>query len=170
MDADARSGMGRLQTQPLPHRDARIIIIGMMLPVFMGSLDSTILATALPAIGRDLGHVNDLPWLITTYLIAATASTPLYGKISDIRGRRFVTLIAVSTYMAGSLICALAPSMAVLILGRVVHGLGGGGLTSTGMVVLGDVAAPKERARYYAYFSIVYTTAGACGPALGGFP
>ena len=169
MDADARSGMGRLQTQPLPHRDARIIIIGMMLPVFMGSLDSTILATALPAIGRDLGHVNDLPWLITTYLIAATTSTPLYGKISDIRGRRFVTLIAVSTYMAGSLICALAPSMAVLILGRVVHGLGGGGLTSTGMVVLGDVAAPKERARYYAYFSIVYTTAGACGPALGGF-
>jgi EmrB/QacA subfamily drug resistance transporter len=169
MDADARSGMGRPQTQPLPHRDARIIIIGMMLPVFMGSLDSTILATALPAIGRDLGHVNDLPWLITTYLIAATASTPLYGKISDIRGRRFVTLIAVSTYMAGSLICALAPNMAVLILGRVVHGLGGGGLTSTGMVVLGDVAAPKERARYYAYFSIVYTTAGACGPALGGF-
>ena len=169
MDADARSGMGRPQTQPLPHRDARIIILGMMLPVFMGSLDSTILATALPAIGRDLGHVNDLPWLITTYLIAATASTPLYGKISDIRGRRFVTLIAVSTYMAGSLICALAPNMAVLILGRVVHGLGGGGLTSTGMVVLGDVAAPKERARYYAYFSIVYTTAGASGPALGGF-
>ncbi len=169
MDADARSGMGRSQTQPLPHRDARIIILGMMLPVFMGSLDSTILATALPAIGRELGHVNDLPWLITTYLIAATASTPLYGKISDIRGRRFVTLIAVSTYMAGSLICALAPNMAVLILGRVVHGLGGGGLTSTGMVVLGDVAAPKERARYYAYFSIVYTTAGACGPALGGF-
>jgi MFS family permease len=94
MDADARSGMGRPKTQPLSHRDARIIILGMMLPVFMGSLDSTILATALPAIGRDLGHVNDLPWLITTYLIAATASTPLYGKISDIRGRRFVTLIA----------------------------------------------------------------------------
>src|SRR4029077_10808237 len=100
--------------------------------------------------------------------VAATASTPLYGKVSDIRGRRFVTMIAVSAYMAGSLICALAPSMAVLIAGRVLHGLGGGGLTSTGMVVLGDVAAPKERARYYAYFSIVYTTAGACRPALGG--
>ena len=169
MDADARPSTGRFHTQPLSHRDARVIIIGMMLPVFMGSLDSTILATALPAIGRDLGHANYLPWLITTYLIAATASTPLYGKISDIRGRRFVTLIAVSAYMAGSLICALAPSMAVLIAGRVLHGLGGGGLTSTGMVVLGDVAAPKERARYYAYFSIVYTTAGACGPALGGF-
>ncbi len=170
MDADARAGAAGWHTQrTLSHRDARLIILAMMLPVFMGSLDSTILATALPAIGRDLGHVNDLPWLITTYLIAATASTPLYGKISDIRGRRFVILIAVGAYMAGSLICALAPSMPVLIFGRILHGLGGGGLTSTGMVVLGDVAAPKERARYYAYFSIVYTTAGACGPALGGF-
>ena len=101
MDADARPSTGRFHTQPLSHRDARVIIIGMMLPVFMGSLDSTILATALPAIGRDLGHANDLPWLITTYLIAATASTPLYGKISDIRGRRFVTLIAVSVYKIG---------------------------------------------------------------------
>lgn len=170
MDADARPDAARLHVQqPMSHRDARVIVLAMLLPVFMGSLDSTILATALPAIGRDLGHVHDLPWLITTYLIAATASTPLYGKISDIRGRRFVTLVAISAYMAGSLICALAPNMAVLICGRVLHGLGGGGLTSTGMVVLGDVAAPKERARYYAYFSIVYTTAGACGPALGGF-
>src|SRR6516225_3778558 len=131
MDAATRPAFTDPYAQKtLSHRDARLIVLGMMLPVFMGSLDSTILATALPAIGRDLGHVSDLPWLITTYLIAATASTPLYGKISDIRG---------------------------------------GGLTSTGMVVLGDVAAPKERARYYAYYSIVYTTAGACGPALGGF-
>jgi hypothetical protein len=157
MDAATRPAATDLHAQKsLSHRDARLIILGMMLPVFMGSLDSTILATALPAIGRDLGHVSDLPWLITTYLIAATASTPLYGKISDIRGRRFSTMIALSAYIVGSLICALAPSMAVLILGRVIHGLG-------------DVAAPKERARYYAYYSIVYTTAGACGPALGGF-
>src|SRR6516165_3771983 len=170
MDAATRPVSTDIYAQKtLSHRDARLIILAMMLPVFMGSLDSTILATALPAIGRDLGHVSDLPWLITTYLIAATASTPLYGKISDIRGRRFTTMIALSAYLAGSLICALPPSMAVLILGRVIHGLGGGGLTSTGMVVLGDVAAPKERARYYAYYSIVYTTAGACGPALGGF-
>ena len=168
MDADARLSTGTTHS-PLSHRDARLIVIGMMLPVFMGSLDQTILATALPAIGRDLGHANELSWLITTYLIAATASTPLYGKISDIRGRRFVTITAISLYMAGSLICALAPSMPILIAGRLLHGLGGGGLTSSGMVVLGDVAAPSERARYYAYFSIVYTTAGACGPALGGF-
>ncbi len=95
MDAATRPAATDLHAQKtLSHRDARLIILGMMLPVFMGSLDSTILATALPAIGRDLGHVSDLPWLITTYLIAATASTPLYGKISDIRGRRFTTMIA----------------------------------------------------------------------------
>jgi MFS family permease len=77
-------------------------------------------------------------------------------------------LIAISLYMAGSLVCALAPNMLVLILGRVLHGLGGGGLTSTGMVVLGDIAAPRDRGKYYGYFSATYTTAGACGPALGG--
>ena len=110
-----------------------------------------------------------LPWLITAYLIASTAVTPLYGKISDIHGRRRTVMAALVIYMAGSLICALAPNLLVLILGRVVHGLGGGGLTSMGMAVLGDLAAPKDRGRYYSYFSATYTTAGACGPALGGF-
>ncbi len=157
------------ELKPLAHADARRIIIAMMLPIFMGSLDQTVLASALPAIGREFGNINDLPWLITTYLIAATASTPLYGKVSDIRGRRFALAIAIGAYLAGSLICALAPDMGVLILGRALHGLGGGGLTSTGMVVLGDVASPKDRAKYYGYFSVTYTTAGACGPALGGF-
>ena len=79
------------------------------------------------------------------------------------------TAHAILCYLAGSLICALAPNMFVLILGRVVHGIGGGGLTSLGMIVLGDVAAPKDRGRYYVYFSLAYTTAGASGPVLGGF-
>jgi MFS family permease len=102
MDAATRPVSSDTYAQrSLSHRDARLIIIGTMLPVFMGSLDSTVLATALPAIGRDLGHVSDLPWLITTYLIAATASTPLYGKISDIRGRRFTTMIAIGAIWRG---------------------------------------------------------------------
>ena len=143
-------------------------MLGVLLPVFMGSLDNTILASALPTIGREFGDVHNLPWLITAYLIANTAITALYGKISDIYGRRTTLLIAVSLYMAGSLVCALAPNMFVLILGRVLHGLGGGGLTSTGMVVLGDIAAPRDRGKYYGYFSATYTTAGACGPVLGG--
>jgi EmrB/QacA subfamily drug resistance transporter len=155
-------------SQPLTHAAARRIVLAMLLPIFMGSLDQTILASALPAIGREFGNVHDLPWLITAYLIAATASTPLYGKVSDIRGRRFALSIAITVYLVASLICALAPNMTVLIIGRALHGLGGGGLTSTGMVVLGDVASPKDRAKYYGYFAIAYTTAGACGPALGG--
>ncbi len=145
-----------------------LVVLGVLLPVFMGSLDNTILASALPTIGREFGDVHNLPWLVTAYLIANTAVTALYGKISDIHGRRTTLLIAISLYMAGSLVCALAPNMLVLILGRVLHGLGGGGLTSTGMVVLGDIAAPRDRGKYYGYFSATYTTAGACGPALGG--
>ncbi|MPZ38808.1 MAG: MFS transporter [Rhizobiales bacterium] len=153
----------------LSHKEARVIVLGMMLPVFMGSLDNTNLATALPTIGRDLGDSYNLSWLITAYLLAATAVVPLYGKIADIYGRKVTLRIAIIIYMMGSLMCALAPNMLVLILGRALHGLGGGGLATMGSVVLGDVVAPKERGRYYAYFAVVYTTAGALGPALGGF-
>ena len=145
----------------LTHRETRLIIIGMLLPVFMGSLDQTILASALPSIGRDLGDAPNLPWLITAYLLASTAVVPLYGKIADIHGRAFSLRIAIAAHLAGSLVCALAPSMLVLMLARGLQGIGGGGLASMGMVVLGDVAPPRQRGRYYAYFAVTYTTAGA---------
>jgi len=164
---DARTEPG--QVTYLSHKQVRPIVFGMMLPVFMGSLDNTILASALPTIGREFNDLHNLPWLITIYLLASTAIVPLYGKVSDIYGRPFALRIAIALYMLGSLACALAPSMLALILGRALHGLGGGGLASMGAVVLGDVSAPKERGRYYAYFAVVYTTAGASGPALGGF-
>lgn len=160
--ADRREGA------PLTHRETLLIVFGVLLPTFMGSLDQTILATALPTIGRDFGDLHSLPWLITAYMLASTAVIPLYGKIADIHGRRFTLRIAILTYMAGSLVCALAPNMAVLIFGRALHGLGGGGLSSLGMVVLGDLVSPKERGKYYAYFAMTYTTAGGCGPLLGG--
>lgn len=163
---DAKTSANTEQT--LTHRERMLIIAGVLLPVFMGSIDQTILASALPIIGADLNDVHSLPWLVTTYLIASTATTPLYGKLADIHGRRTAAVIAISLYMAGSLVCALAPNMAVLILGRALHGLGGGGLTTTGIMVLGDIAPPKERAKYYAYFAIVYTGSGALGPLLGG--
>ena len=155
--------------QPLTHKQTRLIVFGVLLPLFMGSLDNTILASALPTIGRDFDDVHNLPWLITAYLLSATAGLPLYGKIADIHGRRFTLQIALAIYIVASLICALAPSMLVLILGRALQGIGGAGLASISVVVLGDVAAPKDRGPYYAYFSMTYTTAGACGPALGGF-
>jgi len=154
---------------PLTHKDLRLFVIGAMLPVFIGAMDNTILASALPTIGREFGDARNLPWLITVFLLASTAATPLYGKIADIYGRRLTLAIAIAIHITGLLICALAPSMTVLIMGRVVQGIGAGGLTSIPVVVLGDVAAPKERGRYSAYFAVVYTSAGACGPALGGF-
>jgi MFS family permease len=163
---DARIEPG--QVTYLGHKETRLVVCGVLLPLFMGSIDNTILASALPTIGHAFGDVQGLPWLITIYLLAATAAMPLYGKIADIHGRRFALYVAIALHMAGSLVCALAPTMFVLILGRALQGLGGSGLSAVSVIVLGDASAPKDRGRYYAYFSIVYTTAGACGPALGG--
>jgi len=162
-------GAGGAAPAPLTHRDKRLIAICMMLPVFLGSIDQAILATALPTIGRSLGEVHNLPWLITAFLIASTALTPLYGKFADIHGRRAAMLIGLGIYMAGALISAASPNMTMLICGRVVQGCGAGGLVVTANMILGDIAAPKERGKYYAYFSLAFTSAGGCGPALGGF-
>src|SRR5271156_5967760 len=159
----------RPAAETLSHREKRLIVACMMLPVFLGSVDQSILASALPTIGKSLGEVHNLPWLITAFLIASTALTPLYGKFADIHGRRAAMLIGLSIYMTGSLTCAASPTMIALICGRVVQGCGAAGLISSATMILADIAAPKERGRYYAYFSIAFTTAGGCGPALGGW-
>jgi EmrB/QacA subfamily drug resistance transporter len=158
-----------IRAELLTHREKRLIVISMMLPVFLGSVDQSILASALPTIGRNLGDVHSLPWLITAFLIASTALTPLYGKFADIHGRRAAMLIGLSIYMAGSLVSAASPNILMLIGGRVIQGCGAGGLVVTANMVLGDIAAPKDRGKYYTYFSIAFTTAGGCGPALGGW-
>jgi MFS family permease len=155
--------------QALSHRDKRLIAISMMLPVFLGSVDQSVLASALPTIGHDLGGVHNLPWLITAFLIASTALTPLYGKFADIHGRRAAMIIGISVYIIGSLISAASRDMLMLIGGRVVQGCGASGLVVTANMVLGDIAAPKERGRYYTYFSLAFMTAGGSGPALGGW-
>ena len=154
---------------PLSHREKRIIAVSMMVPVFLGSVDQSILATSLPTVGRALNDTHSLPWLITAYLIASTALTPLYGKFADIHGRRAALLIALGIYIAASLFAASSTSMVMLIFGRIAQGCGGGGLTAIAQMVLGDIASPKDRAKYYTYFSIAFTTAGGCGPALGGW-
>src|SRR6202795_4588481 len=170
MDAKvSEPGVSPAAAEPLTHKDRRLIVISMVLPVFLGSIDQSILATSLPTIGRALGDVHNLPWLITSFLIASTALTPLYGKFADIHGRRSALLIALGVYMAGSLLAASSTSMLMLIGGRIVQGCGGGGLTAISQMILGDIAAPKDRAKYYAYFSIAFTTAGGTGPVLGGW-
>src|SRR4029077_21270151 len=97
----------------LSHRDAMLVVLGVLLPTFMGSLDQTILANALPTIGRDFTDVHNLPWLITAYLLASTAVIPLYGKIADIHGRRFSLRLAILAYMAGSVVFAPPPTTMV---------------------------------------------------------
>src|SRR5947209_19630877 len=109
---EARSAMDAPTTY-LDHKETRLIVCGVLLPLFMGSIDNTILASALPTIGHDFGDVAGLPWLITIYLLAATAAMPLYGKVADIHGRERALHIGIATHMVGSLMCAFAPAIAL---------------------------------------------------------
>lgn len=154
---------------PLAHTEIRSIVLGILLAMFLGALDQTIIATALPTIGRELADVENLSWVVTAYLLTATAATPLYGKLSDIHGRRAMLLVAIAIFVAASLLCALAPNMGVLVLGRALQGLGGGGLLSLAQIIVGDVVLPLERGRYQGYISIVFAIASIGGPVIGGF-
>lgn len=150
------------------HKDILSIIFGLMLAMFLAALDQTIVATALPTIGFDLGDVVNLSWVVTAYLLASTTVTPLYGKLSDIHGRGAVLLAAIALFSLGSLACALSQSMAMLILARVLQGLGGGGLISLAQTIIADVISPRERGRYQAYIASVFAVASIAGPLIGG--
>ena len=156
-------------SQTLDHVQMRSIIIGLMMAMLLAALDQTIVATALPTIGRELGDTANLPWIVTAYLLASTAVTPLYGKFSDIHGRRVSLLVAIVLFVLGSLACALAPSMLTLALARGLQGLGGGGLISLAQTIVGDMMSPRERARYQVYFASVFVVSSLAGPLLGGF-
>ena len=157
------------EQQPLTHRETMWIVAGVLVPTFMGSLDQTIVSTSLPTIGQSFGATTHLSWVMAINLLTATATTPLYGKISDIYGRRLSLLLSIGFYVIGALVAATAVNLPMLILGRGIQGLGSGGLISVPMTILGDIVAPKFRARYYTYFSMTYITSGFVGPALGGF-
>ncbi|MBM3576485.1 MAG: MFS transporter [Alphaproteobacteria bacterium] len=149
--------------------ELRQVMFGLGLAMLLSALDQTIVVTALPTIAVDLGDPQDLPWIVTAYLIAATVVTPLYGKFADVYGRRIVILVGVATFVIGSVACALAPSMAALAGARVIQGLGGGGLISLGQTIVADLVSPRERGRYQSYFAAVFITSSIAGPALGGF-
>jgi EmrB/QacA subfamily drug resistance transporter len=153
----------------LDHATARRIVIGVLLTMLLAALDQVMVATALPTIAENLGDVDNLPWVFTANLLCATAVTPLYGKLSDIYGRRAMMLIAIGIYAAGSLACALAPSMLTLILARALQGLGGGGLMPLVQTIIGDVASPRDRPRYQAYTSSTFIVSTVGGPIVGGF-
>jgi EmrB/QacA subfamily drug resistance transporter len=152
----------------LAHQDIRTILIGLMLAMFLGALDQTIVATALPTIGVHFGDLARLSWIVTAYLLTGTAVTPLYGKLSDIYGRRVMMMTAVGLFVLGSVACAVAPSMTALILGRALQGLGGGGLMALAQTIIADIVSPRERGRYQGYISAVFALSSVGGPVLGG--
>ena len=157
-----------VQNTSLDHRTIRSIVFGILLAMFLGALDQTIVATALPTIGRAFSDVENLSWVVTSYLLTATAVTPLYGKLSDIYGRRRMMLIGIGIFVVGSIACAAANSMTTLILARGLQGVGAGGLLPLAQTIIGDVVAPRDRGRYQGYVGVIFALAMIGGPVLGG--
>jgi EmrB/QacA subfamily drug resistance transporter len=153
----------------LDHTSVRAIVAGIMLAMFLSALEQTIVAPALPTIGRALGNVELLSWMVTGYLISTTVVTPLFGKLSDIYGRRRMMLVSISVFILGSVACALAPSMEALIVGRVLQGVGGGGILPLAQTVIADLLSPRERPLIQSYTSAMFLAASILGPVLGGF-
>jgi EmrB/QacA subfamily drug resistance transporter len=153
---------------PLTQDEVRTILMSLLLTMFLAALDQTIVATALPTIGRQFNDVGNLSWVITAYLLASTAVAPVFGTLSDIYGRRVMITVSLALFTVGSILCAVAPNMTVLILARGLQGLGGGGIMPVVQTVISDVVSPRERGKYQAYFSGVWMAAGLLGPVLGG--
>ena len=153
---------------PMAHEDVMRILFGIMLTMFLAALDQTIVATAMPTIGRELNDVSHLPWVVTAYLLASTAVTPLYGKLADIHGRRVTLLGGIVVFVVGSIACALAPNLWLLIVARFLQGLGGGGLIALAQTIIADMVSPRERGRYQGYIAIVFLSSSVLGPVLGG--
>ena len=151
------------------HREILTIIGGLMIGMFLAALDQTIVATSIRTIGDDLNGLSLQAWVTTAYLLTSTIATPLYGKLSDIYGRKPFYLGAIVLFVASSLLSGTATSMYELALFRGLQGLGAGGLMSLAITILGDLVAPRERARYQAYFLAVWGTSSVLGPVVGGF-
>ncbi|MGH7142064.1 MAG: MDR family MFS transporter [Candidatus Saccharimonadales bacterium] len=151
------------------HSEIMVIVIALMLAMFLAALDQTIVATALPHIAVDLHGLSQLSWVVTAYLLTSAVSMPLYGKISDMFGRKKIFQFAIIVFLIGSALCGLAQSMDQLILFRALQGFGAGGLFTLSLAVIGDVIPPRQRGRYQAYFGAVWGVASIAGPLLGGF-
>jgi len=171
----AVSGQDQLPPEPgtvpnyLSHRQILIVLCGVMAGMLLFALDQGIVGTALPRIVSELGGLNQLSWVVTAYLLTSTASTPLWGKISDLYGRRLIFQVAIVIFLIGSALSGLSQNMPQLILFRALQGVGGGGLFAIALSIIGDVIPPRERGRYQGYFGAVFGVSSVAGPLLGGW-
>ena len=156
----------------MSHRQIMVVFSGLMLGMLLAALDQTIVSTALLTIVNDLNKVNgtaELPWVVTAYLLASTAVTPIYGKLADLYGPKKIYMFAIAVFLIGSALCGMAQSMGELIAFRALQGLGAGGLMALTFTIIGSVVPPRERGKYQGYFGGVFMLAMVIGPLLGGF-
>ncbi|NPA21008.1 MAG: MFS transporter [Gammaproteobacteria bacterium] len=156
-------------TAALPPTTLRNVLTALMLAIFLGALDQTIVAVSLPAISAQFNDVGLLAWVISGYMVAMTIAVPIYGKLGDLYGRRRMILTGISLFTLASIACALAQDMQQLVLARVLQGIGAGGMVSVSQAIIGDFVPPRERGRYQGYFSSMYAVASVAGPVLGGW-
>lgn len=144
------------------------VFVAVAFPMFMSGIDQTLLATATPAIALDLGALQDASWIAVGYLLATVVIVPLYGRLGDAYGRRRMMMISLSVFTLGAMLCAAAQSLPQLVAGRVVQGLGGGGLVTLAQSLIGELAPPRQRFRFQVYITGTFTSASFCGPVIGG--
>ncbi|MEW1748777.1 MFS transporter [Streptomyces angustmyceticus] len=161
--AEAIPGPGTLS-----HRQILTILSGLMLGMFLAALDQTIVSTSIRTIADDLHGLSEQAWATTAYLITSTIATPLYGKLSDLHGRKPYYLAAITIFVVGSVLCTFSTSMTELAAFRAVQGLGAGGLMSLALAIIGDIVPPRERARYQGYMLGTFATSSVAGPLIGG--
>lgn len=152
-----------------PSGSTRLVLISIGLLLLLAALDQTIVSTALPTIVAELGGLDHLSWVITSYVLTSTVVAPLYGKLGDLYGRRTMVFVAVGLFVAGSALCGFANSMGFLIAARAIQGFGGGGLFVLALSVVGDVIAPRDRGKIQGVFAAVFSVSSVVGPLAGGF-
>lgn len=159
----------RVSTTYLGHRQILTVLGALMLGMLLAALDQTIVSTALPTIVGDLGGLNHLSWVVTSYLLASTISTPLYGKVGDLYGRKPLFQFAIVVFVVGSMLAGTSQNMAELIGFRALQGLGAGGLMVSAQAIIGDVVPPRERGKYQGMMGGIFALSSIAGPLLGGF-